>query len=163
MDIWSHAWKANMVGHWAGLQACCSPLGNMCLVFLLEPYPILGMFTPDPLNFRLTRESIPLGRLQDSCRSYGLGQDNCYATVACSLMPICSWLERVLKPELCLDVPAPAYACRSGDACISLSSSSRYGASQEAAPSLQIYSCHFNSSGVAPTTTAFLQRYRQAF
>lgn len=29
---------------------------------------MFGIITPHPLNFLRTRESIPLGRLQDSCR-----------------------------------------------------------------------------------------------
>lgn len=43
------------------------PLGKRCLCFLFVPYPMLGMIMPHPLNFRRTRESIPLGRLHDSC------------------------------------------------------------------------------------------------
>lgn len=37
---------------------------------------MFGIITPHPLNFLRTRESIPLGRLQDSCRmmaKYGQG------------------------------------------------------------------------------------------
>ena len=40
-----------------------NPFGNMCLVFLLEPYPTLGIFLA-PLNFLLTLLSIPLGLRQ---------------------------------------------------------------------------------------------------
>jgi hypothetical protein len=38
-------------------------LGRKCLVFLSEPYPILGIKVT-PLNFLLTRESIPFGLRQ---------------------------------------------------------------------------------------------------
>lgn len=39
------------------------PFGSLCLVFLLEPYPTLGILRA-PLNFLRTRLSIPLGFLQ---------------------------------------------------------------------------------------------------
>jgi len=45
-----------------------SPLGSKWRVFLFDPYPMLGMITPHPLNFRRTLESIPFGRLHDFCK-----------------------------------------------------------------------------------------------
>ena len=45
-----------------------APVGIKCLVFLLLPYPMLGMMMPQPLNFLRTLESIPFGLLHDSCR-----------------------------------------------------------------------------------------------
>ena len=34
---------------------------------MFDPYPMLGIIIPHPLNFRRTRESIPFGRLHEGC------------------------------------------------------------------------------------------------
>ncbi len=60
---WKGCTEAALRAHYA----VSLPLGSKCRVFLFDPYPMLGMMTPHPLNFRRTRESIPFGRLHEGC------------------------------------------------------------------------------------------------
>lgn len=49
----------------------CSPEGRTWRVFLLDPYPTLGIGRR-PLYLRRTAQSIPLGLLHETCKKQGV-------------------------------------------------------------------------------------------